>query len=96
MKKIVAVTGCPTGIAHTYMAEEALKKAEIKAQDLNDELGKTVAKDAIEAVNEEAEKIPVTVQETKEKMSSAFSAATSGLFMMVSGASAVYAAFKAI
>lgn len=27
MKKIVAVTGCPTGIAHTYMAEEALKKA---------------------------------------------------------------------
>lgn len=27
MKKILAVTGCPTGIAHTYMAEEALKKA---------------------------------------------------------------------
>lgn len=27
MKKIVAVTGCPTGIAHTFMAEEALKKA---------------------------------------------------------------------
>lgn len=27
MKKIIAVTGCPTGIAHTYMAEEALKKA---------------------------------------------------------------------
>ena len=25
--KIVAVTGCPTGIAHTFMAEEALKKA---------------------------------------------------------------------
>lgn len=25
--KILAVTGCPTGIAHTYMAEEALKKA---------------------------------------------------------------------
>lgn len=27
MKKIVAVTGCPTGIAHTFMAEAALKKA---------------------------------------------------------------------
>lgn len=25
MKKVIAVTGCPTGIAHTYMAEEALK-----------------------------------------------------------------------
>ncbi len=25
--KILAVTACPTGIAHTYMAEEALKKA---------------------------------------------------------------------
>lgn len=27
MKKILAVTACPTGIAHTYMAAEALKKA---------------------------------------------------------------------
>ncbi|MEN8907524.1 MAG: fructose-specific PTS transporter subunit EIIC [Clostridiales bacterium] len=27
MKKIVAVTACPTGIAHTYMAAEALQKA---------------------------------------------------------------------
>lgn len=26
-KRILAVTGCPTGIAHTFMAEEALKKA---------------------------------------------------------------------
>ena len=26
MSKIVAVTGCPTGIAHTLMAAEALKK----------------------------------------------------------------------
>ncbi|HBO37981.1 MAG TPA: PTS fructose transporter subunit IIABC, partial [Pasteurellaceae bacterium] len=26
-KKILGVTGCPTGIAHTFMAEEALKKA---------------------------------------------------------------------
>ena len=25
--KIVAATGCPTGIAHTFMAEESLKKA---------------------------------------------------------------------
>lgn len=25
--RIVAVTACPTGIAHTYMAAEALKKA---------------------------------------------------------------------
>ncbi|TCJ98775.1 PTS system D-fructose-specific IIA component (F1P-forming) (Frc family) /PTS system D-fructose-specific IIB component (F1P-forming) (Frc family) /PTS system D-fructose-specific IIC component (F1P-forming) (Frc family) [Volucribacter psittacicida] len=29
-KKIIAVTGCPTGIAHTFMAEEALKKAAAK------------------------------------------------------------------
>jgi PTS system fructose-specific IIC component len=27
MKKIVAVTACPTGIAHTYMAAELLEKA---------------------------------------------------------------------
>lgn len=27
---IVAVTACPTGIAHTYMAEEALKKKQLK------------------------------------------------------------------
>lgn len=27
MKKILAVTACPTGIAHTYMAAEALQKA---------------------------------------------------------------------
>ncbi|MFU0782580.1 PTS system D-fructose-specific IIB component (F1P-forming) (Frc family) /PTS system D-fructose-specific IIC component (F1P-forming) (Frc family) [Thermohydrogenium kirishiense] len=27
MKKILAVTACPTGIAHTFMAEEALKNA---------------------------------------------------------------------
>jgi len=31
MIKILAVTGCPTGIAHTYMAEEALKAAAKKA-----------------------------------------------------------------
>lgn len=31
MKKLLAVTGCPTGIAHTYMAEEALKAAAKKA-----------------------------------------------------------------
>ena len=24
---LLAVTGCPTGIAHTYMAKEALEKA---------------------------------------------------------------------
>nr|MBP9518698.1 PTS system fructose-like transporter subunit IIB [Fervidobacterium sp.] len=27
MAKIVAVTSCPTGIAHTYMAAEALEMA---------------------------------------------------------------------
>lgn len=27
MKKIVAVTSCPTGIAHTYMAAEMLEEA---------------------------------------------------------------------
>ena len=26
-KKILAVTGCPTGIAHTYMAAEGLQKS---------------------------------------------------------------------
>lgn len=26
MKKVVAVTACPTGIAHTYMAQEAIEK----------------------------------------------------------------------
>lgn len=31
MKKVIAVTGCPTGIAHTFMAESALKKAAKKA-----------------------------------------------------------------
>lgn len=31
-KRILAVTGCPTGIAHTYMAAEALNK---KAEDMN-------------------------------------------------------------
>ena len=29
--KIVAVTSCPTGIAHTYMAAEALERAANKA-----------------------------------------------------------------
>ncbi|MEH6973656.1 PTS fructose transporter subunit IIB, partial [Bacillus sp. JJ675] len=28
--KIIAATGCPTGIAHTFMAEEALKQAAAK------------------------------------------------------------------
>ena len=27
MKKLLGVTGCPTGIAHTYMAQEALEEA---------------------------------------------------------------------
>lgn len=31
MKKIVGVTACPTGIAHTYMAAEYLEKAGKKA-----------------------------------------------------------------
>ena len=29
--KIIAVTACPSGVAHTYMAAEALKKACAKA-----------------------------------------------------------------
>ncbi|MDG3085334.1 fructose PTS transporter subunit IIB [Vibrio hannami] len=28
--KVVAVTACPTGIAHTYMAADALKKAALR------------------------------------------------------------------
>lgn len=35
MKRIVAVTTCPTGVAHTYMAAEALRKA---AEELNVEI----------------------------------------------------------
>lgn len=35
MKKIIAITACPTGIAHTYMAEEALKQG---AKDLGFEV----------------------------------------------------------
>lgn len=31
MAKIVGVTSCPTGIAHTYMAAEAVEKAAKKA-----------------------------------------------------------------
>jgi len=31
MAKIVGVTSCPTGIAHTYMAAEAIEKAAKKA-----------------------------------------------------------------
>ena len=27
---IVAATGCPTGVAHTFMAEDALKQAAAK------------------------------------------------------------------
>ena len=27
MTKIIAVTACPSGVAHTYMAAEALEKA---------------------------------------------------------------------
>jgi PTS system fructose-specific IIC component len=34
MKKIVAVTSCPTGIAHTYMAAEALEEAAEKMDDI--------------------------------------------------------------
>jgi len=34
MKKIVAITGCPTGIAHTYMAQESLEEA-AKELDVN-------------------------------------------------------------
>ena len=42
--KILGVTGCPTGIAHTFMAEKALKEAakelgcEIKVE-TNEQLG---------------------------------------------------------
>ena len=47
MKKIVAITACPTGIAHTYMAAEALKKTaailgyEISAETQGSEGAKT-------------------------------------------------------
>ena len=58
MGKILAVTGCPTGIAHTFMAEESLKKAakelgvEIKVETngavgVENELTEAEIKDAI-------------------------------------------------
>jgi PTS system fructose-specific IIC component len=52
MAKIVAVTGCPTGIAHTIMAAEALKKTgavmghEIKVETQGSEGVKTALTDA--------------------------------------------------
>ena len=33
-RKIIAVTACATGVAHTYMAAQALKKAAAKRGDL--------------------------------------------------------------
>lgn len=39
MAKIVAITGCPTGVAHTLMAAEALKKtAAILGHDIKVEM----------------------------------------------------------
>ncbi|MDQ0361490.1 fructose-specific PTS transporter subunit EIIC [Breznakia pachnodae] len=48
MKKILAVTGCPTGIAHTYMAQESL---EVAAKELGVEI-KVETNGAIGAENE--------------------------------------------
>src|SRR5262245_55129709 len=51
MSKIVAVTGCPTGIAHTIMAAEALKKVattmghDIKVETQGAEGGRDVLSD---------------------------------------------------
>ena len=56
MKKIVAVTGCPTGIAHTYMAEEALKKAA-------KELGVEIKVETNGAVGVENELTPQDIEE---------------------------------
>lgn len=52
MNKIIAVTGCPTGIAHTFMAEEALKKA---AKELGVEI-KVETRGAVGTENELTEK----------------------------------------
>lgn len=52
MKKIIAVTGCPTGIAHTFMAEESLKKA---AKEIDVEI-KVETNGAIGVENELTEK----------------------------------------
>ncbi len=46
MKRIVAVTSCPTGIAHTYMAAEALSQAA-------KELGHTIKVDTMGSVGVE-------------------------------------------
>ena len=43
--KILAVTSCPTGIAHTYMAAEGIEKA-AKAKLAKAEAAKKAAKDA--------------------------------------------------
>ena len=55
-KKLVAVTSCPTGIAHTYMAAEALKKA---AEEMGYEI-KTETRGSVGVENE------LTNQEIKE------------------------------
>lgn len=55
-RKIVAITACPTGIAHTIMAAEALKKtAEILGHDIRIETqGSEGAKNVLEAAEIEA------------------------------------------
>lgn len=56
IKKIAAVTACPTGIAHTYMAAEALKKtAEIMGYDI-----------AVETQGAEGVKTPLSDQDIAE------------------------------
>ena len=50
--KVVAVTSCPTGIAHTYMAAEGLEKAAIKIETRGSSGAKNVLSDAdIEAAD---------------------------------------------
>jgi PTS system fructose-specific IIC component len=49
MKKIVAVTSCPTGIAHTYMAAEALEEA---AENMDDIIIKVESQGSVGINNE--------------------------------------------
>lgn len=44
--QLIAATGCPTGIAHTYMAQEALEQAAKKkgSQSKSKRMGKSVLK----------------------------------------------------
>jgi PTS system fructose-specific IIC component len=71
MSKIVAVTGCPTGIAHTMMAGEALKKtAEQMGHQLRAETqGAEGVRDALTVEEIEAADVVIVISDIHIDMS---------------------------